>query len=252
MNRTLDIATSFAASLARVAAGMSVGRLGRRPDEPLALYEFESCPYCRKAREALTVLDLEAMIYPCPKGGPGYREELKRRSGKAQFPYLVDPDTGIEMYESLDIVAYLYETYGQRPLPIKWRLGRLQTFGSMLASAARVSRGMKARTGKLPKDMLELYSFESSPYARPVRELLCEMEIPYIVRSCGRSELQEWVLPPVREAFKILPESTLGNRKQLQEEEGNVSIPYLHDPNEDVGMFESKEILDYLQDTYAA
>jgi glutaredoxin len=178
MNRTLDIATSFAASLARVAAGKSVGRLGRRPDEPLALYEFESCPYCRKAREALTVLDLEAMIYPCPKGGPGYRdvsvmmasalrpasgrfyspsrapatplelysyeaspfcrivretltcleipyllhnvgrgsprrEAFVERSGKMMVPYLVDPNTGVAMFESAEISRYLIDTYGE-------------------------------------------------------------------------------------------------------------------------------------------
>jgi len=100
MNRVLDVTTSFAASLARLGTGMTVGALGRRPDEPLELYDFESCPYCRKAREALTILDLDAMIYPCPKGGPNYREELRRRGGKAQFPYLVDPNTGKEMYES--------------------------------------------------------------------------------------------------------------------------------------------------------
>ena len=120
---------------------------------------------------------------------------------------------------------------------------KLQTIGSMLASAPRVSRGMQASTGQLPEFMLELYSFESSPYARPVRELLCEMEIPYIVRSCGRSELTEWMLPPLREALNILPESTLGNRRQLQDEQGKVSIPFLYDPNSDEGMFESNDIL---------
>ena len=39
---------------------------------------------------------------------------MVERGGKAQFPYLVDPNTGVEMYESLDIIDYLFETYGQR------------------------------------------------------------------------------------------------------------------------------------------
>ena len=102
------------------------------------------------------------------------------------------------MYESLDIIAYLFETYGQRELPFKWKAGKMQTLGSMLASAPRVKHGMQATPGNEPEYMLELYSFESSPYARPVRELLCEMEIPYILRSCGRTQLQEWILPPRR------------------------------------------------------
>ena len=46
----------------------------------LELYEFESCPFCRKVRDALTELDLEAMIYPCPKGGSVFRELLKTTS----------------------------------------------------------------------------------------------------------------------------------------------------------------------------
>jgi len=101
-----------------------------------------------------------------------------------------------------------------------------------------------------PKYLLELYSFESSPYARPVRELLCEMEIPYIVRNCGRTRLEEWILPPLRERLKITVDSELENRRALQKTEGRVSIPYLYDPNTELGLFESADILDYLRDTY--
>ena len=32
-------------------------------------------------------------------------------SGKMQVPYLLDPNTGVRMFESGDIRAYLYETY---------------------------------------------------------------------------------------------------------------------------------------------
>jgi glutathione S-transferase len=120
----------------------------------------------------------------------------------------------------------------------------------MLASAPRVSRGMLAHPGDAPQYLLELYSFESSPYARPVRELLCEMEIPYIVRNCGRTQLQEWVLPAMRETLKVQPDSDLYNRQQLQRAEGRVSIPYLYDPNTEQGLFESADILDYLRETY--
>lgn len=246
-----NIPSSLLSTMLRGMAGISSSEAAVKPKKRLQLYDIENCPYCRLAREVLTELDLDAQIYPCPRTGERYRPEVIERGGKAQFPYLVDPNTGTEMYESLDIVAYLYETYGQRPLPLKWRLGKLQTVSSMLASASRVTRGMKAITGTLPGKMLELYSFESSPYARPVREWLCEKEIPYILRSCGRSELQEWLLPSVREALDIIPESSLENRQHLQEREGRVSIPFLYDPNTDTGMFESEDILNYLEDNYA-
>jgi glutathione S-transferase len=247
-----NIATSMISTFVRGTTGIQSTPATEKPEAMLQLYDIENCPYCRLVREALTELDLDAEIYPCPKGGERFRPQVVERGGKAQFPYLVDPNTGVEMYESLDIVAYLFETYGQRALPLKWRAGRLQTIGSMLASAPRLQQGMTARPGKEPEYMLELYSFESSPYARPVREKLCEMEIPYILRSCGRTQLQEWILPPLRERLNIKPRSVLENRRVLQTTEGKVSIPYLYDPNNEQGLFESGDILNYLEENYAA
>lgn len=247
-----NIATSFVSTLLRAGNGIQSAPAAIKPKQTLQLYDIENCPYCRLVRETLTELDLDVDIYPCPKSGERFRPELVARGGKAQFPYLVDPNTGVEMYESLDIVDYLFATYGQRSLPRRWRAGKLQTLSSMLASAPRLSRGMQARPGRMPEYMLELYSFESSPYARPVRELLCEMEIPYTVRSCGRTKLEEWILPPLRDWFKITLKSDLENRRVLQNTEGRVSIPYLFDPNTGEGMFESSEILSYLRTTYGA
>lgn len=245
-----NMAGSLMSTVVRGTTGINSVPASKKPEMLLQLYDIENCPYCRLVREVLTELDLDAEIYPCPKSGERYRPELVERGGKAQFPYLVDRNTGVEMYESMDIVAYLYETYAERKLPLKWRMGSLQTAGSMLASATRLSQGMRAKSGAQPEQLLELYSFESSPYARFVRECLCEMEIAYIVRNCGRSELQEWVLPPVRDALKIVPDSKLQNRQQLQAQEGKVSIPYLFDANTGFGLFESGDIVDYIRDTY--
>jgi glutaredoxin len=246
----VNTASSLLATLVRGANGIQSAPAAVKPQEMLQLYDIENCPYCRLVREALTELDLDVEIRPCPKGGTRFRPELEARGGKVQLPYLVDLNTGTEMYESLDIIDYLFETYGQRKLPLKWRAGKLQTLGSMLASAPRMNRGSKARQGVEPEYLLELYSFESSPFARPVRELLCEMEIPYIVRNCGRTELQEWILPPLRAALNITPDSKLENRVILQDMEGRVSIPYLYDPNIKAGLFESADIMQYLRDTY--
>jgi hypothetical protein len=78
------------------------------------------------------------------------------------------------------------------------------------------------------------------------------MEIPYVLRNCGRSQLQEWILPPVRKALNITPTSELANRLALQDREGRVSIPYLYDPNSETGLFESEDIMQYLRDTYGS
>lgn len=245
-----NLAGSLMSTVVRGTTGINSVPAEIKPEQLLQLYDIENCPYCRLVREAMTELDLDVEIYPCPKSGERYRQELVERGGKAQFPYLVDRNTGVEMYESLDIIAYLFETYAGRSLPLKWRMGAVQTAGSMLASASRMSQGMRAKPGSRPEQLLELYSFESSPYARIVRELLCEMEIAYIVRNCGRSELREWVLPPLRKALNIVPDSTLENRQQLQAQEGKVSIPYLFDANTGFGMFESDDIISYIRDTY--
>ena len=69
MQDTLDIAGSTVASSLRLWRGTRAAVATRQPRQLLELYEFESCPYCRLVREALTELDLDAMILPCPRGG---------------------------------------------------------------------------------------------------------------------------------------------------------------------------------------
>jgi glutathione S-transferase len=245
-----NIGTSLVSTAVRGLYGINTSVTAGQPETALKLYDIENCPYCRLVREALTELNLDVAIYPCPRGGERFRPEVVARGGKAQFPYLVDPNTGVEMYESLEIIEYLFETYGMGGVPLKWRAGALQKAASMVASAPRLRRGMRAEPGNLPEQTLELYSFESSPYARPVREWLCKREIPYLLRNCGRTELSEWVLPRVRELLRITPDSQVDNRRYLQREEGRVSIPYLYDPNTGTGLFESGDILDYLEDTW--
>ncbi len=230
MNRTLDVATSLGATLSRLGSGLSVGPVGARPEKLLELFEFEACPYCRKVREALTALDLDAMILPCPKGGPRFREQVKARGGRALFPYLVDPNTGKEMYESNDIVAYLYQQYGAGPPPLLLRSGPQNDLTSMLASGWRPGFGTRYRAARAPAEPLELYSFEASPFSRIARECLCSLELPYVLHNVGRGSAK-------RAAFR--------------ERAGKVMVPYLVDPNTGTAMFESADIVRYLQATYA-
>jgi glutathione S-transferase len=107
----VDNLVSFAASAARLGRGTRCRVQAQRDLQPLTLYNMEGSPYCRKVREALTELDLEYVVRNVPKGSPK-RTELEKRGGKVQVPYLRDPNTGREMYESDDIVAYLKKHYG--------------------------------------------------------------------------------------------------------------------------------------------
>jgi glutathione S-transferase len=228
--RALDVATSALATLTRLGSGASVGALGPRPERPLELFEFEACPFCRKVREALSVLDLEAVIRPCPKGGPRFREEVRRRGGKTQFPYLVDPNTGKEMYESAEIVAYLFGRYGAGPPPALLGRGLLADASAGLASAFRPGFGMRYRPARAPARPLELWSFEASPFCRIVREALCALEIPYLLHNVARGS-------PRRDAFAA--------------RSGRMMVPWLVDPNTGDRLFESAEIVRHLEATYA-
>lgn len=49
---------------------------------------------CAQVREAFSVLDLDVDVRPCPKGGAVWRNKAIELGGTAQFPYLVDENTG--------------------------------------------------------------------------------------------------------------------------------------------------------------
>jgi glutaredoxin len=91
----------------------SPASVSEQPRELLELFSYEGCPACRRVRRKLTELDLDYLHRSSPRGESPKREALKRRGGKIQVPYLVDPNTGTELYESRDIVAYLERQYGQ-------------------------------------------------------------------------------------------------------------------------------------------
>ena len=119
-------------------------------------------------------------------------------------------------------------------------------------ATARGLRGSQARPSKAPAKPLELYSFESSPYSRLVRERLCELEIPYLLRNMAKARWEDVGPPWIRaKYFPDLPVEGR-NRLRLLGLAGKVQVPYLIDPNTGVSMFESAAILRYLDQTYAA
>lgn len=228
---SLDVARSLAATLAQQGRGIATRPAARQPAEPLELYDMEGCPFCRLVREALTHLDLDVLIYPCPKGGDRYRPLVERLGGQALFPYLMDPNTGTALYQSADIIAYLYQEYGRRPAPPRWQLKAIRTPAALAASVPRGGRGLHCQASRPAEQPLILYSFEGSPFARLVRERLTELQLPCEVRQCGRDQWQDWLLPPVRQALGIEYRPTQRHRQALLERTGRVAVPWLADPN---------------------
>jgi len=230
LERLLDVTTATAASAARPNFGNVHYARARVPERPLEIYEFEVCPYCRIAREAMSALSLDPIVYPCPKGGTLFREKVKREGGRYQFPYLVDPNTGDSMYESADIVEYLFREYGDGRAPWFLRQRAFAVSTSMLASACRPTRGRRAVRSRQPEKLLELYSYEGSPFCRIAREALCELELPHQLHNVPRRS-------PDRDGFVAIS--------------GKMQVPYLVDPNTGIQMFESGDIRRYLYETYA-
>ena len=235
MNLTNDL-TSFTATIIRLGRGVFPRVTAERrhdPDLLLELYDFEACPYCRKVREVLSELDLDYRARPVAQGS-ARRAELVRRGGKMQAPYLVDPNTATELYESDDIIRYLNATYGDGERA-GWRLPVptiLDDVNSALASAVRLGRGSRCRrAGRRERfEPLNLFNMEGSPYCRKVRETLSELDLEYVVRN--------------------LPKGS-PKRAELTRRGGKMQVPYLVDPNTRREMYESDDIIAYLEGQYA-
>ncbi|KAJ3681555.1 hypothetical protein LUZ60_016044 [Juncus effusus] len=220
--------TQYAMSIAGIKM-KETSKLGPRPEKPIEIYDFESCPFCRKVREIVSVLDLDVLFYPCPRNGPNFRSKVLQMGGKQQFPYMVDPNTGVAMYESDDIIRYLVDKYGDGTVPPMLSLGLLTTLTAGLAMIGRMGRGSSYTKSKLPPLPLELWAYEASPFCKIVREVLVELELPHLLHSTARGSPK---------------------RQMLFEKVGRFQAPFLDDPNTGIQMFESAEIIDYLRATY--
>lgn len=232
LRMSLEDAHSYLASITRLGRGMVVmSSPDDPPDEPLELYDFEGCPYCRKVRETLTELDLEYVCRPCGRGSDN-RNFVEEQGGKQQFPFLVDPNRDVMMYESEDIIDYLADTYGPGRFDFARLVSPLNTLGAAVTSLLR-PRGVSVRAGcedrSGPSELLELYNFEASPYCRKVRETLCELNLDYRVHNVGKESPR---------------------RPELVQRGGRMQVPYLVDPNTGTETYESDDIVDYLHRQY--
>lgn len=89
----------------------SRARPSKAPAQPLELFGFEASPYSRFARIALCELELPYVLHNLAKGSKRRRAFIER-VGKMQVPWLADPNTGWQGFESQIIEEYLHATYG--------------------------------------------------------------------------------------------------------------------------------------------
>ncbi|MDN6318492.1 MAG: glutathione S-transferase N-terminal domain-containing protein [Marinobacter sp.] len=245
-----NVLGSVATSTLTAWRGCLVVKEAPQPEQPLVLYDMEGCPYCRRVREALTALNLDVQIRPCPKGGRVFRKQAEVSGGKQQFPLLVDRNTDTVMYESEAIIEYLFRQYAGMSVPGYYRERIWQPVLGSLGSVASAMRGLRASLTKQPEKPLDLWSFEGSPFSRLVREKLCELEIPYTLHNLGKEHWTE--LGPAKQRIKPGPYRPIpgGKRDAFFQARGRVQVPYLEDPNTGEELFESAHILDYLSAQY--
>ncbi len=82
--------------------------------DKLALYHFEGCPYCMRARAAIDRLGVEVELRDI-FADIRHRDELVSAQGRATVPvlHITSPNGEVRwMPESADIVRYLDATYG--------------------------------------------------------------------------------------------------------------------------------------------
>jgi hypothetical protein len=113
------------------------------------------------------------------------------------------------MYESGDIIAYLAKTYGDGTVPA----GLASPIAPALLGLAllpRMGRGSKYRRSKVTSatQPLTLWAYEASPFCVIVREALCELEIPHLLKAAARGSPK---------------------RDQLFAQTGTFQVPYLEE-----------------------
>lgn len=211
-----------------------------RPEKPLVLYAYDASPYCKIVRETLNLLDLTFEYRPCPGARQGkFSQEMLEKTGRQTLPFLMDPNTGKEMFESADIINYLVETYGPSaetfdrkalwPITTEAFAVGTSTTAAILLDMPGARRQPNARPDNEAMQSLEVWAYECSPFCRPVFEKLCSLCLPHRVVSCSRGS---------------------SNRDKLFAKTGRFQVPYLIDPNTGIEMYESAAIVEYLDKVY--
>jgi anaphase-promoting complex subunit 7 len=218
-------------SLVSEAAASDAFNVVPRPFKPLVLYSYEGNQFCRLVREVLTELDIVYELRSVGKHS-SRREELADFSGgSTQCPYMIDPNTGVRMAESTDIIRYLYRTYALWTPPSEILEGiskiLLPWFRPILTALAPVQAGgepsqyekeLAFHKSKIEKEVASepvvIYTYSLSPFCIEAKKLLDNLDIDYKEISLGA----EW-LPG------LIGQGGAQKRAALLEMTGQSSLP---------------------------
>lgn len=248
---SLNIAASTLSSTLSGWRGTCVLHAAVQPPKPLALYDMEGSSACRSVREALTALGLDVQIRPCPRGGKRFAAKARSLGGTPGQPVLVDPNGPVTLCDAGAIIEHLFRTYAHRAPPRAYHTNALNATLGAAAVMVRQQRGTQARPSRKPAKPLALWSFESSPFSRLVRERLTELELPYSLHNLGKEQFADMGPATLRARPGPYRPKAGGKREAVLARLGRVQVPYLEDPNTGAALFESSAIIDYLEARYA-
>lgn len=238
-NQLLDV-VSFLPGVLRAGRGSSVCSAASsslsppRPVKPLVLYSYEGNQFCRLVREVLTELDIVYELRSAGKGSPRREELASITGGSSQCPYLIDPNTGVEMPESKDIVEYLYSKYALWTPPSELLRPASNVVTPLLAPLYKIVAPLQAGSYRenefeYTSDIAEakaeiydeisstpvvIYTYELSPFCSEAVGVLKSMGTNFKEVSLG----QEWIPGLIKEPEK---------RAALLEMTGQSSLPHI-------------------------
>ncbi|CAB9509571.1 Monothiol glutaredoxin [Seminavis robusta] len=216
----------------------------RRPPKPLVLYSYEGNQFCRLVREVLTELDIVYELRSAGKESPRRSELAYITGGSSQCPYLLDPNTGSDMAESADIIAYLYKNYARWTPPnelLEWAsdiviplfrplfqgLAPLQAGSNKEDKASfeeDIRKAERAIEATIQQHPVVVYTYEWSPFCTEATSVLDRLEIPYHQVSLGK----EWIPGLITEEGAQL-------RAALLETAGQSSLPHIFVGGKSIG-----------------
>lgn len=191
----------------------------------------------------MSELDIPYRLVSAGKGSQ-QRAELAQISGSTQCPYLVDPNTNVQMAESKDIIDYLYQKYAIYTPPNEL-LGMIsgiitpllkplfKTLAPLQAGSNRENKSeYKAEIEAAKSEILEeisserivIYTYSLSPFCVEALKVFDRLEIPYKEISLGL----EWV------PF-LIEDKGAQKRVALGEISGQTSLPNIFVNGKSIG-----------------
>jgi len=246
----LDFVGNYVASFLRIGRGNEAkgpaGDSAPRPTRPLILYNYEGNQFSRLVREVLMELDIVYELRSVGKGSPRRTQmEEETTDGSTQCPYLTDPNTGISMNESADIVQYLYDKYALYTPPaeiLQWAsdylLSPLQPLTQKLATLQAGERGddigaYERAMDQATKEIMEqdvvkapvvVYTYDLSPFTLEATTVLDRLGIDYHEIRLGK----EW-MPG------FITDEGAAKRAALLKMTGQSSLPHIFVNQQSIG-----------------